>query len=79
VQTPQRPPYPWYFFLSLPLIAFGVFDLVSYAINGRLHGMNVVLCVGFIVAGVVLNKVGFRVGRQRMERASAEPPEPPQE
>ncbi len=77
MSSPRRPPYPWYFFLGLPLIIFGAFDLVLYAINGRLHGMYLVLCLAGIVAGIVLNKVGYRVGRQRMEQALAERPEPP--
>lgn len=76
MSSPSRPPYPWYFFLGLPLIIFGAFDLVFYAINGRLHGMNLAISLAGIVAGIVLNKVGYRVGRRRMEQALAERPEP---
>ena len=76
MSSPPRPPYPWYFFLGLPLIIFGAFDLVFYAINGRLHGMNLAISLAGIVAGIVLNKVGYQAGRRRMEQALAERPEP---
>ncbi len=76
MSSAPRAPYPWYFFLGLPLIIFGAFDLVFYAINGRLHGMNLVISLAGIVAGIVLNKVGYRAGRRRMEQALAERPEP---
>ena len=77
MSTPRRAPYPWYFFLGLPLIIFGAFDLALYAINGRLRGMYLVISLAGIVAGIVLNKVGYRVGRRRMEQALAERPAPP--
>jgi hypothetical protein len=76
VSTAPRPPYPWYFFLGLPLIVFGAFDLLFYAVDGRLHGMNLAISIAGIVVGVVLNKVGYRVGRRRMEQALAERSEP---
>lgn len=76
MSSAPRPPYPWYFFLGLPLMLFGAFDLIFFAVNGRLYGMNVVISVAGIVAGIVLNKVGYRVGRRRMEEALAERPEP---
>ena len=75
MSSPSRPPYPWYFFLGLPLIIFGAFDLIFYAINGRLHGMNLLMSLAGIVAGIILNKVGYRVGRRRMEQAPAERPD----
>jgi len=76
MSSAPRPPYPWYFFLGLPLMLFGAFDLIFFAVNGRLYGMKVVISVAGILAGIVLNKVGYRVGRRRMEQALAERPEP---